>query len=111
MSLNLVNIQSGASEESAWAPDLVVTGPVLPKSMATVPSWISPEQAELIPTWSAEQQAQLVKAVEGTTPIGRELIQKSLHHLSKHPTASIDQALNDGHRLLNSQERQLLQEA
>jgi hypothetical protein len=94
----------------ALPPERPIQGPKLPRHLAVIPEWVEPGQSEAGTAWSAEAQARLAAAVEGTTPIGRELIQKMLRSKKKHSEPSQEIPLAHCLHLLREAEVGLLRQ-
>ncbi len=92
-----------------FTPEMVIRGPKLPRHLAIVPNWREPGQHEAADVWSAADETHLAAAVTGTTPTGRELIQKALLRSQKHPEMSQGVQVDSCRSLLNPNELALLE--
>lgn len=102
---------SAESTTVSLSPDLVAHGPKLPKHLASIPEWIDPEQVTSRQLWSVNDGANLAAAATGTTPTGREIIQRLLRRRTKHPAVEQVGFLDLYRPLLNPSELPLLQRA
>jgi hypothetical protein len=101
--------KNGPKPNSNGLPDeLVIQGPKLPRRQVAIPEWIDPECLAAEEVWPPADQAKLEEAVAGSTPTGRELIQKAVWRIGKHPQAGKDAILGVVKRLLNPRELALL---
>jgi hypothetical protein len=73
----------GRSTLDELPPEVVIRGPKVPKHLATIPEWTELGPGGITELWSSADESRLVAAVAGTTPAGRELIQKALWRRQK----------------------------
>ena len=87
----------------------VIQGPKIPKSQVNIPKWIEPghDQAEV--GVASVYNAKLATLLEGTTPIGREMIQKILHRLKKSEPLGAGGTVDSSESVLNPNEKKLLE--
>jgi hypothetical protein len=65
------------------SPDVAILGPKFPRRLCVIPDWVEPSQCQAAEVWSKADEDLLNLWIEGTTPTGRELIQKAMWRLQK----------------------------
>ena len=90
-------------------PEALICGPKAPRDEVVIPEWVDFERVKDWLGWSAGDEDRLATAVVGTTPIGRELIQKILWNKQKN--SQIGRSVNSEicRSLLNVNELNLLE--
>ena len=88
----------------------VINGPKIPKSQVAIPEWIEPEKVSERGNGLNVYETQIAPLLLGTTPTGREMLQKILHRLNNAgPLLGAGEVVEASALTLNAAEKNLLE--